>query len=138
MFGIAVPELVRAKDLCYILAPNMGHGLYLLIGIKMTTFTEEEEELLIEKFKELGVKPKFDTKDDLENWLKEFGGGSKVKVEPMAKVDPVTSVSPGLSNRFPRISLFVGDVKGEDSFPQWMYDSLPAITPKITFDGIFC
>ena len=45
----------------------------------MATFTEEEQKKLIEKLKELDVKPKFDTKEDLETWLKDFG---KVKVEP--------------------------------------------------------
>ena len=84
----------------------------------MATFTEEEEKKLIETFKELAVKPKFDTKEDLESWLKDFG---KVKVEPSAKADPTATVS--LSNNFPRISLFYGDnVKGEVSFPQWMFE----------------
>ena len=74
---------------------------------------------MIEKFKELDVKPKFDTKEDLKTWLKDFG---KVKVEP-SKVDPVASGTASYSNQFPRISLFYGDnVKDEASFPQWMYE----------------
>lgn len=86
----------------------------------MTTFTEEEGKSLLEKFKELNVKPKFDTKDDLETWLKEFGGDPTIKIEPK---DPSTSSSFTLSSQFPRISLFYGDnVKGEATYPQWVYE----------------
>ena len=76
----------------------------------MTTFNEEEQKALIEKFKELDIKQKFDTKEDLEAWLKDFG---------RVKVDPVASGTTSYVYQFPRISLFYGDnVKGEASFPQ--------------------
>lgn len=97
----------------------------------MAELTEEEGKKLIEAFNKLKLKPKADTPQDLELWLKAF---SEVKAEPGVPTDgtvggTVSGTSGGASKETvvttqqPRISCFFGDkVKGEASYAQWVYE----------------
>ena len=70
----------------------------------MAEFTTEEEKLLAHKFKELNIKQKFDTKEDLAGWLAAYNASATgVKTEPSTTVTTVTS------SQQPRISCFFGD-----------------------------
>ena len=93
----------------------------------MAELTEEEGKKLIEAFHKLKLKPKADTPQDLELWLKAFSG---VKAEPGVPTDGATGGTSGgtsketvVTTQQPRISCFFGDkVKGEASYAQWVYE----------------
>lgn len=73
--------------------------------------TEEEGKLLVEKFRQLKLMPRFDTKEDLEAWLKSYGTESDKKTEPGVTTGTgpgETSVTSVATNQQPRISLFYG------------------------------
>lgn len=89
----------------------------------MSELTEEEGKKLVEAFNKLKLKPKFDTKEDLETWLTSYATSS-IKSDPGGtppkKPEPTEKV---IVPNQPRISLFYGDnVKGEVSYPQWVYE----------------
>ena len=84
----------------------------------MAEFTTEEK-LLAQKFTELNIKPKFDTKEDLAGWLAAYNvSATGVKTEPSTTVNTVTS------SQQPRISCFFGDsnLKGEATYVQWVVE----------------
>lgn len=97
----------------------------------MSELTGEEARNLIDAFNKLKLKPKADTPDDLEAWLKSFGN---VKPDPDAVASGTTgttaSIASGstvketiVTSQHPRISYFYGDkVKGEVSYAQWAYE----------------
>ena len=86
----------------------------------MAELTEEESAKLIAAFNKLKIKPKVDTAEDLEQWLKSFGKEGSVKVEPGAQASTATVIT---SSQQPRISLFYGDnIKGEATYAQWVYE----------------
>lgn len=58
----------------------------------MAELTEEEGKKLIEAFNKLKLKPKADTPQDLELWLKAFSG---VKAEPGVPTDGATGGTSG-------------------------------------------
>ena len=82
-----------------------------------------EEKQLVKTLRELNLKPKADSKEDLDRWLKEYSSASAVKVETMAS----PSIPP-MSQPFPKISTFYGDTtvlkKGEVVYDQWKYEVL--------------
>lgn len=85
----------------------------------MAELTEEESAKLIAAFNKLKIKPKADTAEDLEQWLKTFGTEGSVKVEPGAQASTTVITS----SQQPRISLFYGDnIKGEATYAQWVYE----------------
>lgn len=85
----------------------------------MSELTEQEGKQLVEAFNKLKVKPKFDTTDELDSWLKAYSAGPSVKPEPGMSTTTVVSAY----GQQPRISLFFGDnVKGEASYSQWVYE----------------
>lgn len=87
----------------------------------MADLTEEEGRQLVDAFNKLKLKPKCDTKDDLEGWLKSYSAAPVVKTEPVTTATTTTITS--LSQQQPRISLFYGDkIKGEASYDQWVYE----------------
>ena len=97
----------------------------------MAEITEAEGKKLIEAFNKLKIKPKADTPEDLQTWLKAYAG---VKVEPVVSSGgtPGTTTSstvagasggPIYTSQYPRISIFYGDkVKGEATYAQWVYE----------------
>ena len=86
----------------------------------MAELTEEESAKLIAAFNKLKIKPKADTAEDLEQWLKSFGTEGSVKVEPGAQASTTTVIT---SSHQPRISLFYGDnIKSETTYAQWVYE----------------
>ena len=94
----------------------------------MADLTKEEGEQLVEVLNRLKIKPKFETAEDLQNWLTSYGADSSVKTEPGEPV--TTSVTAKLPNR-PRICLFFGDnVKGEATYAQWVYEVKCLLTEK--------
>ena len=104
----------------------------------MAELTPEEVTKLVEAFNKLKVKPKADTAEDLELWLKDFGkeGDPKVEVKSEPKAEPssvdkpkstFTTITP------PRISLFYGDddKKGEATYAQWSYEVKCLLLEKV-------
>ena len=86
----------------------------------MAELSEQEGKQLIEAFNKLKIKPKFDTTEDLQTWLKEYGAQQTVKVEPTTT--SATATTTVTTTQQPRISLFYGDnVKGEATYAQWVY-----------------
>ena len=86
----------------------------------MTDLTKEESDKLIAALNKLKIKPKADTPEDLELWLKTYGTEAAVKKEP---VDVETTKTVVSSTQQPRISIFYGDnVKGEATYAQWVYE----------------
>ena len=97
----------------------------------MAELTEEEGKKLIEAFNKFKLKPKADTPQDLELWLKAFSG---VKAEPGVPTDGAMGGTSGgtaggssketvVTTQQPSISCFFGDkVKGEASYAQWVYE----------------
>ena len=84
----------------------------------MAELTQEQSAKLIAAFNKLKIKPKADTAEDLEQWLKSFSTEGFVKVEPRAY--PSTVVT---SSQQPRISQFYGNnIKGDVSYTQWVYE----------------
>ena len=80
----------------------------------MTGLSEQEGKQLIEAFNKLKLTPKFDTTEDLQTWLKEYGAQQTVKVEPTTT--SATATTTVTTTQQPRISLLYGDsVKGEAS-----------------------
>ena len=98
----------------------------------MAEFTTEEVENIITAFKEMGVKPKADTAEDLKQWMAGFvhhTGSVPIKTEPAASVtpppaDPSTVQFPSTVtiSHPPRLPIFSGDGKGEVTFDQWRYE----------------
>lgn len=83
----------------------------------MADLTEDDGKKLAQIFNQLKIKSKFDTKEDLENWLQSYA--TTVKTEPTIAA---TTTSATYTQQ-PRISLFYGDkVKGEASYDQWVYE----------------
>lgn len=86
----------------------------------MADLTKEEGEQLVEVLNRLKIKPKFDTAEELQNWLTSYGADPSVKTEPG---EPVTTTVTAKIPHRPRISLFFGDnVKGEATYAQWVYE----------------
>jgi hypothetical protein len=85
------------------------------------TMTEEDEAQLLHTFKELGVKPKADNKEDLEEWMLAYlKDAGKMNPEKSDKGDTSKHVlQPSL-----RISTFSGEPpgKGDTSFDLWRYE----------------
>ena len=89
----------------------------------MSDLNAEEIAKLVEAFNKLKVKPKADTPEDLENWLKAFGKETEIKKEPEPTESIEKTKSTISSVHQPRISLFYGDSsKGEASYAQWVYE----------------
>lgn len=87
----------------------------------MAGLSEQEGKQLIEAFNKLKIKPKFDTTEDLQTWLKEYGAQQTVKVEPTTTSAAATTTV--TTTQQPRISLFYGDnIKGEATYAQWVYE----------------
>ena len=95
----------------------------------MADLSYEEAVKLVEAFNKLKVKPKADTPEDLELWLKEYGKGDTAKADPKVDVkkepspDDKTKTTISSTVHQPRISIFFGDTgKGEVSYAQWVYE----------------
>ena len=77
----------------------------------MTELTEEEKKL-ISAFRELNLKPKVDSAEDLNTWLQDFS--------------PKGPQTINVSSSQPRLSIFYGDTKtltkGEATYDQWRYE----------------
>lgn len=90
----------------------------------------EEEKKLIASLRELGLKPKADTKEDLQQWLEEYSAsafGSVTATVPETKIT--------VNSQTPRISIFYGDVdtltKGEVVYDQWKYEVLSLLRTRL-------
>ena len=90
----------------------------------MSDLTEEEGAKLIEAFNKLKLKPKVDTSEDSESWLKSYAAEAAVKTEPGTTTATTTAAATVVTtNQQPRISLLYGDkVKGEATYAQWVYE----------------
>lgn len=76
-----------------------------------------EGEKLAKAFKDLGLNPKFDTAEDLQNWLKNFAASPPTET-------PTTTVVQSSHTHQPRLSIFYGEsaTKGEADYEQWRYE----------------
>ena len=95
----------------------------------MADLSYEEAVKLVEAFNKLKVKPKADTPEDLELWLKGYGKEDTAKADPKVDVkkepspDDKTKTTISSTVHQPRISIFFGDTgKGEVSYAQWVYE----------------
>lgn len=95
----------------------------------MAELSPEEVTKLVEAFNKLKVKPKADTPEDLELWLKDYGKEEVVKAEPTVEVkkepgsDEKSKTTVASTVHQPRISIFYGDTgKGEVTYAQWVYE----------------
>jgi len=88
-------------------------------------FTEEEIANLVSAFKDLRVKPKADSAEDLKRWMKEFAASSgepEVKKEPGEELGKGPTPQTVTVSQFPRLSNFHGDGKGGISYELWKYE----------------
>jgi len=88
-----------------------------------TEFTNEEIASLVSAFKDLNVKPKADSAEELKTWMQEYAsamGTAEIKRE----VDMVENTRPQFvtTTQFPKISNFYGDGKGGTSYDLWKYE----------------
>lgn len=92
----------------------------------------EEIDNLVSAFRELKVKPKTDSPEDLKKWMKEFAASieeSEIKKEPNVESEQA-HVATGNDNTpklvtmspFPRLSTFSGDRKGGTAYELWKYE----------------
>ena len=81
-------------------------------------FTEEETRELVERFKEMGVKPKTSTKDDFEEWMRET-----VQQDVKPNATPELKVVQQSFHK-PKLPIFSGDQTGSKeqvSFDLWEF-----------------
>lgn len=110
--GALVVEIITTADSSH-LSPSWLHFAGICPINIMAEFTDQEIANLAKAFKDLGVKPKTDSPEDLREWMEQY-----VKQDPKAKV-PSVAVLPQL----PRIVLFSGEPKGDHaSFDLWKYE----------------
>jgi hypothetical protein len=93
----------------------------------MTEFTDEESKKLIEAFKTLAIKPKFDSPDELSAWLASHAsavGGKDVKQEHDNPPTVTTPVTTTMAHQLPRISFFSGGSQKPSDTPYdlWRYE----------------
>ena len=92
----------------------------------MADFTDDEAKHLVNVFKDLGVKPKGDTPDEVQSWMIDYltiqGKLPTVESPPCPKVSPVTH-NVSVTTRIPSISSFSGNssIKNEN-FDNWKYE----------------
>ena len=116
---------------------NIGHCdysvtvdiLFLCISVAtqpfvMADFSPEESQRLIDSFQALGVKPKCDSTEDLEEWMLAYLSNKGV-VPP--KVEPIVATSSQHTTttvtQYPKLVPFSGEGgKGETSYDLWKYD----------------
>lgn len=80
----------------------------------MAGLSPEELQQLGKMFDDMGVKPKFDSQEDLECWMQDYLG-QKGALPPPSSVHVHTQL--------PRVALFSGDSKGDlASFDVWKYE----------------
>lgn len=89
--------------------------------------TPEELQKLAAAFKEMGVKPKCDTPQDLKNWMKTFCESADDREErPARQENPVGDLPPrGMTYAHPqlRISSFSGEAsKGDVAYDVWHFE----------------
>ena len=87
----------------------------------------EEEERMIKSFRELGIKPKADTKEELGNWLRYYNIESVPPwSEDRMERHKAARLPSATSHTIPKISIFYGDTttlkKGEVVYDQWRYE----------------
>ena len=90
--------------------------------VTMDDFTQDELTNLAKAFKDLGVKPKTDSPEDLRAWMEQY-----VKQDPKTK-SPSVAILPQL----PRVVLFSGEAKGDHaSFDLWKYEVKSLLTEQM-------
>jgi hypothetical protein len=87
-------------------------------------FTDEEQAQLVEVCKQLGAKPKFDTKEDFVKWMKEY-----VQMEAAENIPDVKPVVPAehfmKKELLPKIPIFSGSTPAKSDhvpFEVWHYE----------------
>ncbi|KAK7461209.1 hypothetical protein BaRGS_00038744 [Batillaria attramentaria] len=84
--------------------------------------TEEEKKLLV-SFRQLGVQPKADTKEDLQAWIQEYATSASVAVK---QESPPQGLPPAATLlQAPRLSCFTGNNTKKDteaSYDLWRYE----------------
>jgi hypothetical protein len=100
-----------------------------------TEFTNEEVQLLVSHLKTLGIKPKLDTPEDLQQWMEDYslatGTSSEETEEPGEEGDgkpkepeqPFNINTLATVSQLPRISTFSGESSKTDTpFDLWKYE----------------
>ena len=82
---------------------------------------EEELQSIGEAFKEMGVKPKAQSKEDFQKWLLEYSKGAKPKATASASVIQEHQMTSTIVHP-PRLPNFSGDKKGETTFDLWKFE----------------
>nr|KAG5705225.1 hypothetical protein BaRGS_011251 [Batillaria attramentaria] len=83
----------------------------------------EEEKKLLASFRQLGVQPKADTKEDLQAWIQEYATSASAAVKqetPSQSLQPATTLL-----QAPRLSCFTGNNTKKDteaSYDLWRYE----------------
>ena len=92
-------------------------------------FSEDEAQALIDSFKSLGVKPKGDTPQELQQWMLDYLGlaGKLPKVEnpdtPKTPLGHIIKNNVSITTRTPNLTVFSGDPKAKnESFDLWKYE----------------
>ena len=104
----------------------------------MAGLSTEEVAKLVEAFNKLKVKPKADTPEDLELWLKEYGKEDEPKANPKVDIKKEPSSDDKIKTTVsstvhqPRISIYFGDTGiGEVTYAQWVYEVKCLILEKV-------
>lgn len=102
----------------------------------------EDKDKLCGAFEKLGVVPKADTAEDLENWMFAYLKGKhkiptsagKSKVSPWSSEDESSEdkhPAPVVLNATPQVSIFSGDQKHHATFDAWRYEVEGLLNQKI-------
>jgi hypothetical protein len=96
----------------------------------MAEFTSDESKKLIEAFKTLAIKPKFDSPQELSDWLVSHASAASDKEVKQEQVTPPVTT---MAHQPPRISLFSGEPQKQSDTPYdlWRYEVKCLMTEKV-------
>lgn len=122
--------------LCIVSFTGICSNFY-ICNIMATEFSKEEIDNLVSAFKQLKVKPKADTPEDLRNWMKTFTSSEpEVKKEPQEQTGNMVSHQTITIPQSPRLSNFHGDGKGGTAYEVWKYELQCLINDKLSDSAI--
>ena len=100
----------------------------------------DNERKVLKTLRELKLKPRADSKEDLDSWMREYvmSGMKPPKAASMSDPIPVDVPTVNMAQPFLKISIFYEDTtvlkKGEVIYDQWKYEVMGLMTSR-TFSG---